>query len=127
MRTPTSRRRITGDAFRALWLGQTASAVGTQVSMVALPLIAVLALHASPLELGILAALETIPYLVLSLPAGVIVDRMDRRVTMIMCDLGRAVVLVITAIALVLGTATIGLLYGVALAIGSLSVFFSVA
>lgn len=127
MKTPTSRRRITGDAFRALWLGQTASAVGTQVSMVALPLIAVIALHAGPLELGILAALETIPYVVLSLPAGVIVDRMDRRATMITCDLGRAVVLVITAIALALGTATIGLLYGVALAIGSLSVFFTVA
>ncbi|HSS36416.1 MAG TPA: hypothetical protein VLR93_09080, partial [Patescibacteria group bacterium] len=59
------RRRIGvgGRAFEALWIGQTVSAFGTQVSMVALPLIAVLVLHASPLELGILAALETLPYL----------------------------------------------------------------
>ena len=127
MRTPARRRDITGDTFRALWLGQTVSSVGTQVSMVALPLIAVLGLHASPLELGILAALETIPYLVLSLPAGVIVDRMDRRVAMIACDLGRAVALVVPAIALALGAASMGLLYVVAVAVGSMSVFFTVA
>jgi MFS family permease len=127
MTTPARRRGITGDAFRALWIGQTVSAVGTQVSMVALPLIAVLGLHAGPLELGILAALETIPYLVLSLPAGVIVDRMNRRATMIACDLGRAVALFVTAIALALGAASMGLLYLVALAVGSMSVFFTVA
>ena len=127
MRTPTSPRGITGGTFRALWLGQTVSSVGTQVSMVALPLIAVLALHAGPLELGILAALETIPYLVLSLPAGVIVDRMDRRATMIACDLGRAVALAVAGIALALGAASMGLLYVVAFAVGSMSVFFTVA
>lgn len=122
----TSRRGL-GNAFHAFWLGQTVSAVGTQVSMVALPLIAVLVLHVGALELGILAALETIPYLVLSLPAGVIVDRMDRRAIMIGCDLGRAIALGVAAIALALGTASIGLLYVVALVVGSLSVFFTVA
>jgi len=118
---------VSADAFRSLWLGQTVSAVGTQVSMVALPLSAVLALHAGPLELGILAALETIPYLLLSLPAGVIVDRMDRRATMIACDLGRACALVLAAFALALGSASIELLYVVAVVVGSLSVFFTVA
>lgn len=127
MRTPSRPFRATGDPFPVLWLGQTVSAVGTQVSMVALPLIAVLALHVGPLDLGVLAALETIPYLVLSLPAGVIVDRLDRRTTMIACDVGRALALVVAAIALALGTASIGLLYIVALAVGSLSVFFTVA
>jgi len=122
----TSRRGF-GNAFRAFWLGQTVSAVGTQVSMVALPLIAVLALRVGPIELGILAALETIPYLVLSLPAGVIVDRMDRRAIMIACDVGRAAALGIAAVALALGTASIGLLYVVALVVGALSVFFTVA
>jgi MFS family permease len=95
--------------------------------MVALPLIAVLALHVGPLELGILAALETVPYLVLSLPAGVIVDRIDHRATMIACDLGRAVALGVAAIALALGSASIELLYLVAVVVGSLSVFFTVA
>lgn len=115
------------DAFGALWFGQTVSAIGTQVSMVALPLIAVLGLGAGPLELGILAALETVPYLVLSLPAGVIVDRVDRRSTMIACDVGRALALGLAALTVPLGVLSIGLLYAVALAVGSMSVFFTVA
>ena len=90
MRSPVGRPTITRDAFNALWLGQTVSALGTQVSMVALPLIAVLTLNVGPIELGILAALETVPYLILSLPAGAIVDRVDHRATMIACDIGRA-------------------------------------
>jgi MFS family permease len=119
--------RLAPDPFQALWLGQTVSALGTQVSMVALPLIAVLALHTGPLELGILAALETLPYLVLSLPAGVIVDRVDHRATMIACDVGRAVTLLLAAAAIPLGILSIGLLYTIALAVGVLSVFFNVA
>lgn len=118
---------VTGRAFEALWFGQTVSAIGTQVSMIALPLIAVLVLHVSALELGILAALETVPYLLLSLPAGVVVDRADRRLTMIVCDLGRAAVLLATTGAMIAGVLTVTLLYGVALLVGSLSVFFSVA
>jgi MFS family permease len=116
-----------GRAFEALWIGQTVSALGTQVSLVALPLIAVLVLHAGPLELGVLAALETLPYLVLSLPAGVFVDRADRRRTMIACDIGRAVALLATGLAIVAGVVSIALLCVVALIVGSLSVFFSVA
>jgi MFS family permease len=118
---------VAGRAFRALWLGQTVSALGTQVSLIALPLVAVLVLRVGPLELGILAALETLPYLVLALPAGVFIDRADRRWTMIACDLGRAMVLVGTALAIATGVVSIGLLCLVALVIGSLSVFFSVA
>ena len=118
---------VTGRAFEALWFGQTVSAIGTQVSLVALPLIAVLVLHVSAVELGILAALETVPYLVLSLPAGVVVDRADRRLTMILCDLGRAAVLLATTAAIVAGVLTVQLLCVVALVVGSLSVFFSVA
>ena len=123
------RRRIGvgGRAFEALWIGQTVSAFGTQVSMVALPLIAVLVLHATPLELGILAALETLPYLVLALPAGVFVDRTDRRRTMIATDIGRAVALLLTAVTILAGTISLAILCLVALVVGSLSVFFSVA
>ncbi|MEA2537878.1 MAG: hypothetical protein QOF11_2112 [Chloroflexota bacterium] len=127
MSPPTGRSGVAGRSFRALWFGQTVSAMGTQVSLVALPLVAVLVLHAGPLELGVLAALETLPYLVLALPAGVFVDRADRRLTMIVCDLGRAGVLIATALAIATGVVSIGLLCAVALVVGSLSVFFSVA
>lgn len=115
------------DPFRALWFGQTVSAVGTQVSMVALPLIAVLTLHVGAFELGVLAALETVPYLLLSLPAGAVVDRVDHRSTMIACDLGRAAALLATTAAMFLGVLSIGLLCLVGLVVGSLSVFFTVA
>jgi MFS family permease len=127
MSTLARRSGVSGGSFRALWFGQTVSALGTQVSLVALPLIAILVLHVGPLELGVLAALETLPYLVLALPAGVLVDRADRRWTMIACDLGRAAVLLGTALAIATGVVSIGLLCAVALVVGSLSVFFSVA
>ena len=127
MRSPVGRPAITRDAFMALWLGQTVSALGTQVSMVALPLIAVLTLNVGPFELGVLAALETVPYLILSLPAGAIVDRVDHRRTMIACDIGRAVALLATTAAMALGVLSIGLLCMVGLVVGSLSVFFTVA
>jgi MFS family permease len=127
MRSPVGRPAITRDAFNALWLGQTVSALGTQVSMVALPLIAVLTLNVGPIELGVLAALETVPYLILSLPAGAFVDRVDHRRTMIACDIGRAVALLATTAAMVLGVLSIGLLCVVGLVVGSLSVFFTVA
>jgi MFS family permease len=68
-----------------------------------------------------------VPYLILSLPAGAIVDRVDHRRTMIACDIGRAVALLATAAAMVLGVLSIGVLYAVALVVGSLSVFFTVA
>lgn len=123
----TVRVGVGSRAFEALWVGQTVSALGTQVSMVALPLIAVLVLHAGPFELGILAALETVPYLVLSLPAGVFVDRTDRRRMMIACDVARAAMLIGTGVAIVTGYLSMSLLCVVALVVGSLSVFFSVA
>lgn len=127
MRSPVRRPVVTRDAFHALWIGQSVSALGTQVSMIALPLIAVLVLRVGPLELGILAALETVPYLILSLPAGAIVDRVDHRATMIACDIGRAGALLATTAALVVGVISIELLCLVALVVGSLSVFFTVA
>ncbi len=127
MRSPVRRPAVTRDAFHALWIGQSVSALGTQVSMIALPLIAVLTLHVGPLELGILAALETVPYLILSLPAGALVDRVDHRATMIACDIGRATALLATTVALIFGVLSIGLLCLVALVVGSLSVFFTVA
>lgn len=127
MTASAGRSAAVRDPFRALWLGQTVSALGTQVSMVALPLIAVLGLGAGPFEVGLLAALETVPYLILSLPAGALVDRVDHRATMVACDIGRAAALLATAGSMAAGVLTIGALCVVALVVGSLSVFFTVA
>ncbi|MDQ3870905.1 MAG: MFS transporter [Chloroflexota bacterium] len=114
-------------AFHSLWFGQTVSQLGSQVSLVVLPVVAVLSLRATPFEVGLLAALETAPYLVASLPAGVLADRFDRRSLLIVTDLARAAVLSIVTIAYLAGALSLPLLFAVALANGTLSVVFDVA
>ena len=77
--------------FVRYWIGQTISVFGDQISALALPLTAILALDASALEVGILASLAWLPHLLCSLPAGVWIDRRaHRRRNMIVADLVRA-------------------------------------
>ncbi|ANS75545.1 hypothetical protein AWM70_13830 [Paenibacillus yonginensis] len=66
------------DNFRKLWLGQTISMMGSQVTFVALPLIAVTLLKANPMQMGLLTAASTAPYFLVGLLAGVWVDRLQR-------------------------------------------------
>jgi predicted MFS family arabinose efflux permease len=113
--------------FGKLWLGQGISELGSSVSSLALPTLAVLSLHAGPLEVGILAALQKVPFPFVSLVAGVFVDRLPKRAVLIVCDFGRAAVLGAIPIAALFGHLEIGLLYGAALAKGVLTVFFDLA
>jgi len=81
-------------AFRRYWSAQSISLAGDQISSIALPLAAVLALHANPAEMGYLSALIWLPSLLFALHAGAWVDRRGhRRATMIAADLGRAALL----------------------------------
>ena len=75
------------------WTGHTVSQVGSQITEIALPLVALLELQASSAQVGLLRALEFAPYLVLTLPAGVLADRRRRRPLMVGADLGRAALL----------------------------------
>ncbi|HKT37583.1 MAG TPA: MFS transporter [Ktedonobacterales bacterium] len=109
-----------------LWSGQLVSVVGTQVSQLAYPLL-MLALTDSPAQAGFLSAARTIPYLLLGLPAGALVDRWDRRRVMIVCDAGRALALGSIPLALAFGWLTLAQLYAVALLEGTLNVFFNLA
>lgn len=113
--------------FRNLWLSTTVSNFGSHVTVLALPLVAILVLHAGPAEIGVLVAMETLPFLVLGLPAGVWVDRMRRRPVLIAADLGRAVLLASITLAAVLHLLTLAQLYAVGFAVGILHVFFEVA
>src|SRR3978361_1984867 len=79
--------------FLKLWSGETISLFGSQVTLLALPLTAVVVLKASPAEMGLLAAIEFLPFLVLSLFAGVWVDRLRRRPILILADIGRGLLL----------------------------------
>src|SRR3989442_13390431 len=84
--------------FLKLWAGQSVSLVGSQVTRLALPLAAVLTLHANAAQMGFLGAALLAPYLVLGLFAGVCVDRLRRRPILIAADIGREALLAIIPI-----------------------------
>src|SRR6266511_2010770 len=79
--------------FQLLWVGQSASLVGSQVTVVALPLLAAITLRANAWEMGLLAACGRFPYLLFGFPAGVWVDRLRRRNVLMVCGAGQAVTL----------------------------------
>ena len=109
-----------------LWSGQVVSSVGTQVSQLAFPLL-ILALTGSAAQAGFAGALRALPYLFFSLPAGALIDRWDRKLTMIICDSGRAISLASIPIAYAFGDLTIIQLYLVSAIEGTLFVFFNIA
>ena len=113
--------------FRRLWIGETVSQFGSTVSQLALPLVAILILHASTFEVGLLVSCQLAAFLVVGLPAGAWVDRMRFRSVLIVNDLLRAAALASIPVAHWLGALSIGQLYAVALLTGSCTVFFDVA
>lgn len=115
------------EGFRRLWLGQTVSVFGSQVTVLALPFTAVVLLHASTLQVGLLTTAEYAPFLAIGLPTGVWVDRVRRRPIMITADALRALVLASVPLAYVLGLLSLAQLYVVAVAQGVGTVFFDVA
>ena len=126
---PTARRRslFRHPDFARLWSAATISLFGTQVSQVAIPVIAVLLLKASPGEVGLLTTIEFLPFLLFTLPAGVWVDRLSRRRILIVADIGRGLMLASIPIAFALGGLTIWQLYLVGFVNGVMTVFFDVA
>ena len=113
--------------FARFWAAQTVSELGSQVTLLAFPLIAALTLGATPFQLGLLAAAGTAPFLAVGLVAGAWVDRLRRRPVLVAADLGRAALLAAIPTAGLLGALRMELLYAVALLVGVLTVFFDVA
>jgi MFS family permease len=113
--------------FPRLWVGQSVSLLGSQVTLVALPLTGVLTLHAGPAQMAALRVSTTLPFLVFGLLAGAWVDRRRRLTVLTVSSLGQAVLLaVIPALALT-GRLRIELLYTVAFLVGILTVLFDIA
>jgi len=112
--------------FLLLVSGQAVSSVGSQVSLIAFPLL-ILALTNSPIQTGLITALRGLPFALFCLPAGALIDRWDRKRVMILCDIGRAIALVSIPVALVFGHLTYIQLYTVSLVEGTLFVFFNLA
>ena len=114
--------------FRRYWSASTVSMFGDQISAIALPLAAVLVLHAGAAQMGYLTALEWLPSLLLGLHAGAWVDRRGRRRrTMIAADLGRAALFASIPACYALHVLTLPQLYAVTLGAGALSVMFNVS
>jgi MFS family permease len=119
--------------FVKLWSAETISQFGTQVTFLALPLIAATTLQVTPFQFGLLATIEFLPFILLSLPAGVWVDRLRRRPILIVGDLIRAAALASIPIAFAIQMATgnqvltIWQLYAVGFINGCATVFFDVA
>lgn len=113
--------------FRMLFTATAVSRLGTSVGYVATPLIAVTALDATPGEVGLLATLSTVAFLVIGLPAGAWTDRLRRRPVLIAADVARAAVLCSVPVAWWLGVLHMGQLYAVVLLCGIGTVFFDVA
>lgn len=109
--------------FLLLWTGQAVSAVGTEISQIAYPLL-VLALTGSAAQAGVVGFARTLPFLVLYAIAGVWVDRLDRRRVMLVCDAVRAVALASIPLALALGGLTVAQVAVVAFLEGAALVFF---
>ncbi|MGY1498479.1 MFS transporter [Streptomyces sp. QTS52] len=114
-------------AFAVFWSSQSISFLGTQITYVALPLTAVVVLHASPMEAGLLSALETLPFLLIGLFVGVLVDRRARRPILIAANAIRFAALAWIPTAYALDMLTIPQLLVVTFLVGVMTVFFEIA
>lgn len=112
--------------FRLLLGGQLVSQLGNQLQSLALPLV-VLALTGSATQAGLLLGTSTATYLLVGLVAGALVDRWNRKRTMIWCELGRAAITATVPIAFAWGEVTMPQLYLVAITTGILTVLFQTA
>jgi MFS family permease len=125
------RSRLTGlwahPDFLKLWGAQTISTVGTQVTLIALPLTAILVLHASAFQVAALTAMDTLPFLLFALPAGIWIDRLRRRPLMVVADVGRAAALFSIPVAYAFGGLSLGHLFVVGFVVGTLGVIFDLS
>ncbi len=113
--------------FLLLWGGQSVSELGSAVTVLALPLTAVVVLRASTFQVGLLSAASTAAFLAVALPAGAVVDRLAKRWLMLACDAARLLIIGSVPVAAALGVLSMAQLYAVALLAGLATVFFDVA
>jgi len=114
--------------FRRLWIGETVSAIGSQVTLLALPLMAVLMLDATPFEMGLLTAAGMAPWVVFALLVGVWIDRRRHlRPLLIATDLGRAALLATVPLVALTGLVGLPQLFAVTFLVGTLTLVFNLA
>ncbi|MET7426140.1 MFS transporter [Dactylosporangium sp. NPDC005555] len=117
-------RSFKGTGFIRLWSGETASLAGAEISFMAMSLTAVITLSASPLQMGILEACESLAVLFLGLSVGVWTDRYDRRRLMLAANLGRCLALLVVPVGFWFGFLSMPVLYAVVFVVGALTLLF---
>ena len=128
LKTAALRRRLIHDpGFVRLWTAETISHLGSSFSNLAMPIVAIKLLNAGPMEIALINLADFLPFLVLGLLIGALVDRLPRRGVLIAGDLGRALLLLTLPISYALGVLSIPQLVIVGLLLGTLTVFFDVA
>lgn len=115
-----------GRDFGRLWFATAVTALGVRVTAVALPLLAVLTLHVSPGQVGTIATVQWLPFLLIALPLGVLFDRRRRRPLLVAAEVGRAAVLLALVVLALLGALGFELLVALALLLGCCSVLYEV-
>jgi MFS family permease len=113
--------------FLSLWGAETISQFGTQVSLLALPLVAIIVLEESAFKVAALTSVEFLPFLLFTLPAGVWIDRLRRKPILVLGNVGRGLALLSVPIAHWAGELTIWQLYAVGFSVGVCTVFFDIA
>src|SRR5689334_193251 len=113
--------------FLVLWSGRVVSAYGDNIAAVALPLLAIGTLHATPWQMGLLGAANRLPFILIALFVGVWVDRQRRRPLLIGADIGRGLLFASLPLAAASGILGMPFLYVVAFLLGALAVVFDVA
>jgi MFS family permease len=113
--------------FLSLWGAETISQFGTQVSLLALPLVAIIVLEESAFKVAALTSVEFLPFLLFTLPAGVWIDRLRRKPILVLGNVGRGLALLSVPIAHWAGSLTIWQLYVVGFSVGVCTVFFDIA
>ncbi|MFG2041120.1 MFS transporter [Dactylosporangium sp. NPDC048998] len=115
-----------GREFNLLWAGQTVSNIGDKISIFVVPTLMILVLHASPLQVGLVAMAQYLAIPLLSLVAGALVDRWDLRRTLIGCDLVRAAVIALVPAAYFGDFLSVPLVFAVVAVVNATAVFFNV-
>lgn len=115
------------DDFTKVWAALSVSLVGSEITALALPLFAAIVLDASPLEMGVLVACGQLPFLLCSIPAGILADRVRRRPIMVGADLGAGLLLLTIPVSVPLGGPAYVHLCAVAFGVGTCAVLAEVA
>ncbi len=124
---PSTDDSLRDSDFNKLWIGQGISVLGSELTVLALPLTAILTLHADAAQIGYLESARTVAVLIIMLFAGVLVDRVRRRPVMILTDLGRAVCVAAVPVFALANHLSMPVLYVVAVLIGALQVIFDLS